>query len=52
MWLRVNLETQCEIRTKNFPIDIQRCDLNFSTFSSDDDDIRLRTTQNSTNLGS
>ena len=51
IWMRVNLETQCEIHTKKFPLDVQRCDINFSTFSSTDDDLRLKNTQNSTDLG-
>ena len=52
IWVRVNLETQCEIRTKKFPFDVQQCDINFSTFESTDDDVRLNTTQNSTGLTS
>ena len=50
VWLRVNLETQCEIRTKKFPLDSQHCSIKFSTFSSADDDITLTTTQTSTEL--
>ena len=50
--MRVNLETQCEIHTKKFPFDVQKCDINFSTFESTDDDVRLNTTPNSTGLTS
>ena len=50
IWLRVNLETQCEIRTKKFPFDVQQCDIDFTTFGSTDDELRLKTTQNSTEL--
>ena len=48
IWVRVNLE----IHTKKFPFDVQKCDINFSTFESTDDDVRLNTTQNSTGLTS
>ena len=48
VWTRVNLETQCEIRTKKFPFDVQQCEINFSTFASTDDDVRLKSIQNST----
>ena len=50
VWTRVNLETQCEIRTKKFPFDVQQCEIKFSTFASTDDDVRLKSTQNSTEL--
>ena len=52
IWVRVNLETQCEIHTKKYPFDVQQCDINFTTFASTDDDVRLKTNQNSTKLKS
>ena len=48
IWLRVNLETQCEIRTKKYPFDEQECNIQFTTFTSTDNEVRLKTTQNST----
>ena len=48
IWLRVNLETQCEIRTKKYPFDDQECKIQFTTFTSTDNEVRLKTTQNST----
>ena len=50
IWVRVNLETQCEIHTKKYPFDVQKCDINFTTLGSTDDDVRLKTNQNSTEL--
>ena len=50
IWSRVNLETQCLIHTKKYPLDVQYCRISFSTFSSTDDEVRLRNTTNSTNM--
>ena len=50
IYMRVNLETQCEIHTKRFPLDIQRCDIKFSTFSSIDYEVKLRNNEDSFNL--
>ena len=50
IWIRVNLETQCEIRTKKYPFDAQMCDIQLSTLGSTDDDVRINTTQNSAGL--
>ena len=50
IWLRVNLETQCEIRTKKYPFDVQECNIQLTTFTSTDDEVRLKTTQNFTLL--
>ena len=50
IWKRVNLEAQCEIRTKKYPFDVQMCDIQFSTLGSTDDDVRINTTQNSAGL--
>ena len=47
IWVRVNMETQCEIHTKKYPFDVQTCAILFSTLGSSDDDIRLKTIQNS-----
>ena len=50
IWVRVNLEAQCEIRTKKYPFDVQMCDIQFSTLGSTDDDVRIKSTQNSAGL--
>ena len=50
LWTTVNFETQCLIHTKKFPLDTQYCSISFSTLSSTDDEVRLRNTQNSTNI--
>ena len=50
IWVRVNMETQCEIHTKKYPFDVQTCDIEFTTLGSSDAEIRLKTTQDSAEL--
>ena len=50
VWTRVNLETQCEIHTKKYPLDIQHCSVDFTTFMSTDNEVRIINGSNTTSL--
>ena len=50
IWTKVNLETQCEILTKKYPLDTQHCSIAFTTFMSTDFEVRLRNTSDTTNM--
>ena len=50
LWTRVNLETQCEIHTKKYPVDTQHCSVAFTTFGSTDFEVRIRNTSGTTNM--
>ena len=52
LWTRVNLETQCEIHTKKYPVDTQHCSIAFTTFSSTDFEVRIRNTSGTSNMHS
>ena len=50
LWTMVNLETQCEIHTKKYPMDTQHCSIAFTTITSTDFEVRLENTSDTTSM--
>ncbi|XP_060558568.1 acetylcholine receptor subunit alpha-1-B-like [Ruditapes philippinarum] len=42
VWTQINIETYCEINTKQYPYDEQTCDIAFSKFMTSDDIVKLQ----------
>ena len=42
MWTQTNIDTYCEIKSKKYPFDQQKCDITFTKFMSSDDIVKLR----------
>jgi hypothetical protein len=50
VWTQINIETYCEIYTKQYPYDKHSCNIAFSKFMSSDDIVKLQPRMNGIDL--